>query len=230
MIGAKVIWDFLIDSVFARNNAETGSGKSKISKEITPILSEISDKIVQAHYANVVARKLGVPLDAVSEEIAKDQKVSTGAPSGIEEKTEGRTKREVLEENFLKLAFFDDPKTLASKEISVLIKLTTFKISEFGKNLPRELFGGFSKMVLLEERDLSEKPEELKKELELVKKELKILAVKEKLEILQSQIREMEEKGDKNKLLEAQNKFNKLVKMRSTYEKENGSGIILNED
>ena len=246
LIGAKVIWDFLIDSVFARNNAETGSGKSKISKEITPILSEISDKIVQAHYANVVARKLGVPLDAVSEEIAKDQKVSTGAPSGIEEKTEGRTKREVLEENFLKLAFFDDPKTLASKEISVLIKLplnvklieeykkfsdgTTFKISEFGKNLPRELFGGFSKMVLLEERDLSEKPEELKKELELVKKELKILAVKEKLEILQSQIREMEEKGDKNKLLEAQNKFNKLVKMRSTYEKENGSGIILNED
>jgi len=244
LIGAKVIWDFLIDSVFARNSAETGSGKSKISKEIVPILSEIGDNIVQSHYANVVAKKLGVPLDAVTGEISKVEKGEVSPAASIE-KPEERTKREILEENFLKLAFTGDPKALLMKDVARLVKLPlnvklieeykkmpqskAFEISEFGKNLPKELFEGFSKMVLGEERNLDENAEELQKELELVKKELKILSVKERLEILQSQIREMEEKGDKEKLLEAQNEFNKLVKMRSTYEKDEGGGIILNE-
>ncbi len=246
LIGAKVIWDFLIDSVFARNSGGTGSEKSKISKEIIPILSEIGDKIVQAHYANVVAKKLGVPLEAVSDEIAKVEKVFAPVAPGQEEKTEDRTKREMLEENFLKLVFAWDPKILLSKGTKQLFKLPVnlklieeyekfsekkyFKISEFGKNLPKELFAAFSKMVLSEERNLDENIDQLKKELELVKKELKILAVKEKLEGLQSQIREMEEKGEEEKLLEAQNEFNKLAKLRSTYEKDEGSGIIFNED
>ena len=62
-----------------------------------------------------------------------------------------------------------------------------------------------------------------------MKKELKILAVKEKLEVLGSRIREMEEKGEEQMLLKAQQEFNKLAKQRSTYEKDEGGGIILNE-
>ena len=251
LIGAKVIWDYLIDSVLARNSAETGSGKSKISKEIIPIISEIGDKIVQAHYANVVAKKLGVPLEAVTEEIIKvDQPVSVAPQS--EEKKEERTKRGVLEENLLKLIFASDPEGLTAKDIGGIIKQPInlkligeyktflaerqkhpkkgFEISEFGKSLPKELFTGFSKIVLGENRDSVENAEELKKELELVKKELKILAVKEKLEVLESQIREMEEKGENEMLLKAQQKFNELAKLRSTYEKDQGSGIILNEE
>jgi DNA primase len=246
LIGAKVIWDFLIDSVFGRNDAKTGSGKAKISKEITPILSEIGDKIVQAHYTNVVATKLGVPLDAVTEEIAKVEKASVSVSGGATEKMEERTKREVLEENFLRLVFASDSKILLEKGISTIIKLPfnlrlveeyrefsskkEFNISEFGRALPKELFEGFSKIVLGLDPDLDKNPEGLGKELELVKKELKILAVKEKLEVVGSQMREMEEKGEKGKLLEAQNKFNKLAKLRSTYEKEAGGGIILNEE
>ena len=241
----------MIDSVLARNSAETGSGKSKISKEIIPIISEIGDKIVQAHYANVVAKKLGVPLEAVTEEIIKvDQPVSVAPQS--EEKKEERTKRGVLEENLLKLIFASDPEGLTAKDIGGIIKQPInlkligeyktflaerqkhpkkgFEISEFGKSLPKELFTGFSKIVLGENRDSVENAEELKKELELVKKELKILAVKEKLEVLESQIREMEEKGENEMLLKAQQKFNELAKLRSTYEKDQGSGIILNEE
>ena len=71
LIASEGVWDYLIDSVFARVNSESGAGKSKISKEIIPILAEIEDKIVQAHYANIVARKLGVPLEAVTEELGK---------------------------------------------------------------------------------------------------------------------------------------------------------------
>lgn len=245
LIGAKVIWDFLIDSVFARNDAGTGSGKSKISKEIVPILGEIGDKIVQSHYANVVAKKLNVPLEAVTEEIVKIGTPNTSVVIEREQKTEERGRRDVLEENLFKIIFAIDPTLLLSKEILEIVKtpfnlklIEEFKkfntsekkdISEFGKNLPKELFEGFSKIVLLEERDFDENSEELNKELELVKKKLKILSLKERKEELQTQIRELEEKGDEDMLLKALQEFDKLAKLSSTYEKDEGSGIILNE-
>lgn len=245
LIGAKVIWDYLIDSVLGRFDAATGSGKSNISKEIVPILTEISDKIVQAHYANVVAKKLGVPLEAVTNQIAKTAEPQASTSPSKEKEKEERTKREVLEENLLKVVFAVDPKSLLSKDILRLLKMPfnlklieEFKkfdetggksIAEFGKALPKELFDGFSKIVLLEDRVSDENLEELNRELELVKKKLKILSLKERQEELQIQIRELEEKGDEKLLLKALQEFDKLAKQSSTYEKEEGSGIILNE-
>ena len=61
LIHAEGVWDFLIDSVMKRFNAETGEGKAKISKELVPILSEIEDKIVQSHYAKRCCREISVP-------------------------------------------------------------------------------------------------------------------------------------------------------------------------
>lgn len=245
LIKAKVIWDFLIDSVVARNDTSTGSGKSRISKEIVPILGEIGDKIVQAHYANIVAGKLGVPLSAVTDEIIKIGNTTPTPEKVISQKQEEKTKREILEENLLKILFATDPKLVFTKDVLEIIKtplnikiVEEFKkfntsgkknISEFAKVLPRELFEGFSKIMLVEERDFSENSDELNKELELVKKRLKILSLKERKEQLQTQIRELEEKGDEDMLLKALQEFDKLAKLSSTYEKDGESGIILNE-
>jgi DNA primase len=245
LIGARGVWDFFIDSVFARVSSGTGGGKSKISKEIIPILREISDKIVQAHYANVVAGKLGVPLEAVTEEIGKTGEQTVAKTGELVEKEKETTKRNLLEERYLALAFQSDPKILLSKETTSFITLTVYKrlideyskfaskkpfdVTKFGAALPAELFQGFTEIVLKENQDLAENPDELKRELELVKKELKILSVKEKLKILASQMRESEEKGEEKKLLIAQNEFNKLAKSLSGYEEEDGGGLILNE-
>jgi DNA primase len=246
LIKAKSVWDFLIDSVFARFDAKTGSGKSKISREIIPVLAGIADKIVQSHYANLVARKLQVPLEAVNGEIAKI--MSGGGKTSVEEVGAVETsKQEVLEKRLFALAFNSDPNIILGKGISNMISLPLsqgilaeyrrylaegkkFDLSEFGRFLPRELFEGFAQMVLGEESKLAEDPEEIRKELELVGKELKIHTVKENLKILTSQIREMEESGETEKLLEAQNKFNKLAKSLSNYEEEDGRGVILNEE
>jgi DNA primase len=245
LIGSEGIYDFLIDSVFARVSSGSGAGKSKISKEIIPILREISDKIVQSHYANVVAGKLGVPLEAVTEEIGKIGETIASKPAEILKEAQEKTKRDLLEERYLALVFRSDPKILLSKESIDIITLPvykrlveeyikfaprkTFNITEFGTNLPAELFQSFSEMVLTDNQDLEENPDELKRELELVKKELKIHSAKEKLKLLAAKMREMEEKGDNQQLLKAQNEFNKLAKSLSGYEEENGSGIILNE-
>jgi DNA primase len=247
LIGAEGVYDYFIDSVFSRINSETGAGKSKISKEIIPILAEIGDKIVQSHYANIIARKLEVPLEAVLEELAKVFDKSTigpDTPSSLKD-TKGQVRRELLEERFLALAFQSDPKILLSKESADLINqplnkrlveeyakfdsAKVFNVTEFGSGLPAELFQGFAKMVLSDNQNLLENPDEFNRELDLVRKELKIHTVKEKLKLLASQMRETEEKDEPGKLLKAQNEFNKLAKSLSGYEEEDGGGVILNE-
>lgn len=246
LIHAEGVWDFLIDSVFSRFKGETGEGKAKISKEITPILGEIEDKIVQAHYANLIARKLGVPLEAVTEQILKVG--STVKPAGppSPEATEGRGRRDLLEERLLALAFQSDPKILLGKEVIGLIlqplnkklleeyakfapKKKEFSVSEFGRNLPKELFDGFSKIVLTDNQSLVDDPDELKKELDLLQKELRIVTLKDNLKILAIEMREMEDSGEEDKLLKAQNQFNKLAKMLANLDQEGGGSIIFSE-
>jgi DNA primase len=245
LIASEGIYDFLIDSVFARVSASTGGGKSKISKEIVPLLGEITDKIVQAHYANVVARKLGVPLEAVTEELAKISQTGTTKEAEVAKIDHEKTKRDLLEERYLALVFGSDPKILLSKESASLITLPVYKrlveeyikyepgkkfeVTKFGAKLPAELFQSFSEMVLTDNQSLMENPDELNRELELVKKELKIHSAKENLKKLALEMRKMEEKDDKEALLKIQNEFNKLAKSLSGYEVEDGSGIILNE-
>lgn len=250
LIHSRVVWDYLIDSVFARFSGDTGSDKAKISKELIPLLAEIGDKIVQAHYANVAARKLGVPLNAVTDEISKvakgqeAQKVEIGPPSL--KASEGRGRQELLEERLLTLAFQSDPAILLSKQTSGLVLLPInlkiieelakymtdhkeFKTKEFASLLPAELYESYAKIVLTEREDLAENPEELGKELDLVKKELKILWTKEKLISLAAEMRRSEETGEKEQLLKAQNKFNKLAKNLAGYEDSEEGGIIFNE-
>jgi hypothetical protein len=84
-------------------------------------------------------------------------------------------------------------------------------------------------MVLSDNQNLLENPEEFKRELDLVRKELKIHTVKEKLKLLASKMRETEEKGEADELRDAQNEFNKLAKSLSGYEEEDGGGLIIKD-
>lgn len=247
LIAARGVWDYLVDSVFSRFDAGSGAGKAKISKELIPILSEISDKIVQAHYANVVARKLGVPVDAVTGEIAKvEEKGKEAAVSLTAEETQIGRRRDLLEERLLSLAFQSDPKILSRKEINSLVlsplykrilseyekfllKNKAFDLSDFARSLPKELFEGFSQMVFLESEN-PEDPESLEKELVLVEKELKILALREDLKLLTQKMRSYEESGEVAKLLKAQNRFNNLTKSLSELDQGGGGGIIFDKE
>jgi len=238
LIHAEGIYDYFIDSVFKRNAGESGATKAKISKEIIPILGEIGDRIVQAHYANVVAGKLGVPLESVLEQIAKVTGSNSTVPSGppsLEAMAE-QSRTDLLEERLLALVFQSDLAIFNFKNIPDLITLPLnrkivaeykkftstkpFNLTEFGKSLPAELLPGFTKMVLIDNQNLMDNPEELKKELDLIKKELKIQIVREKLKKLASKMREMEGKGESAELTEIQNEFDKLAKSLSGYEEE----------
>ena len=252
LIHAESVWDFLIDSVFSRFKALTGEGKAKISKELIPIINGIEDKIVQSHYANLVAEKLGVPLEAVSAQLNKVSGTETKSTNSVPEVVVSISEKivlgryDLLEERLLSLSFQSDPGILLSKELEglivnplnkkILIELKsfltegkTFEAQEFGASLPKELFDGFSKMIFGENLELTDKPEELKKELDLVQKELKILSIKANLKVLTIKMKELEKIGDKDGLLTVQNQYNKLVKNLASEGTALDSGMIFGE-
>jgi DNA primase len=246
LIKAAGVWDYLVDSTFGKHKESTSEGKAAISREIIPILSEIPDKILQAYYVDVVAKRLGVPTEAVSQELTefsgKEKKEEPKIEIGQKPKTKER--QELLEERLLGLAFELDPETLKQKEMIDLIstplakrileeyltfskKRKIFNSSEFAEGLPKELFDGFAEMVLKSSN--LEDPKELEKELKVVKRELKILKYKYLLTSLAKEIKTCEEKGTKKKLLLSQKRFNQTTQKLSQLEEEAEEGIILSE-
>ena len=247
LIGAVSVWDFFIDSAVKRYDATTGIGKSKISKELVPILTSIEDKIVQAHYIGVVAKKLRIPESAVMEQVGASTKEPEKAKEIEVKEIKNKDRRELLEDRLLTIAFQSDPKTLLQKgDIDIVDSPLNKRILEefekfsmgdkpfdsvkFSKELPPELFEGFGQIVMSEVFEANPDPEQIKKELDLVRKELKILSVREKLKYLASKIKDLEEKGDNNELFTAQQNFNKFATLLSKLEQKTNTSVIFSED
>ena len=257
LIEAVGIWDFLIDSVFERFDAKSGEGKAKISREVVPVLSLISDKIVQDHYVNAVSKRLEVSAEAVLAQVSKQagKKESSFARSTslrATEDEEKRGRRELLEERILSLGFRYNPEILLKKSISDLVKTPLskrildeyliysqkkgkFNVSEFGTALPKELFDGFARMVLSEESEIGS-PNEIPIEEGAVLHELRTLSLKEKLVKLSEEIRGLEEEGGKTclpagreKLAKAEEEFKNLTEKLHSLEEKTKQGIILDE-
>ncbi len=197
------IWEFLITRIFDNHDASTGDGKSLISKEVVPLLRLISDNIVRSFYIESVARKLSVPIDAVSTEVNKIETTNIGLVSNNNYQKQEKSRRQLLEEKLIvnyiqnKKIFDKDIRSLISSEFNL-------KIIDFLNNnsfpLPKELEEKYSEMVLenSEEDDIN-----------LVTKELSMLDLKKKLEDLSYEIKKNE--NDENLL----KKFSDLSKKLS---------------
>lgn len=240
------VWDFLIDLTFSKHKDKGGVFKAKVSREVIPILASIGDKIVQAHYIQVVAEKLGVSADAVREQL---QSVLTPARSATPEvvllKKDKKTRRELLEERFLSLVFAYDVKTLLKKDNKKLVKTPfckriveevvgflkakgEFDPSEFAAMLPPELRSGYINLVLgkiegVDEEDLSS----LVREIEVVVRELTLMDLREKMKKVAQKIAVLEESKEYEKSKKAQEYFKALSDRLSLLEEKEFKGIIL---
>ena len=105
------VYDYFLNSAFSRFDSKTAEGKRKIGQELIPILSRIADKIVQAHYIQALAERLGVDKEAVVAQIEKlrseeEQEAGGERPVFAEVSAgEGKTRREIVEEYLLALCF-----------------------------------------------------------------------------------------------------------------------------
>src|SRR5258708_2329118 len=68
---AVAVWDFIIDSIVEKYDKESAAGKNNISRELTPILAGINNKIIQEHYIKKLANLLEASVDAVTSEVGK---------------------------------------------------------------------------------------------------------------------------------------------------------------
>jgi DNA primase len=242
------VWDYIIASIFSKADAKTGQGKARISKEIIPVLTSIPDKIVQAHYVEVVARRLGVPTEAVSSQISqmKEETPREKLKDVIEVKKIEKNRRQLLEERLLTLTFQSEPEILLEDKFDRLIstplprrifeeyksfaaKGKTFSPSGFAEGLPKELMDGFAEMVLRDIGELVVNPDVLQREQKLVIRELEIAELRRKLEVLGVRIRQYEEDRKLAKLKSTQKKFGELSLQLSKLEEESERGIIFQE-
>jgi DNA primase len=227
--GAFGIWDFLIDTILSHYDLSQGNDKSKASHEIVPLLASIQDRIVQSHYAQLVARKLAVPLEAVMDQILKiSEKNEPGVYSQTKE-VDKVTRREVMEKELFIRAFQVDPTFLLDPEHKKYIKdpifqkiishldssinKEDFSIKTFVESLPAELRDTVSSIVMQSEDSIDDKTI---LEFEKIVEEMETLELKEKLSELSAEIGELENTEREEELKKAQEKFSEYSKRLNT--------------
>lgn len=226
---AVSVWDFMIDSTLTRYNKNSGSGIAKISRELIEVLSLIKDKIVQAHYLEIVSEKLSVPADAVIAELEKagaktepSVKIETN-PAGI--KAPERNRHALLEEDLLATIFRYDPSLLkGTNPYTKLIKSPLalrlleelgkyfennkdFDSALFAKNLPRELFDGFTDIIFKQSVEDSGSKDDFGRNIKTIVAEIEKIESREELSKYEKQIKSLEKSGDKQKLEKVKRKF-----------------------
>jgi len=157
------VWDFIIDKCLAKYDKTSSSGKIKISQELTPILSNISNKIIKEHYIHKLAKLLNVSDEAVAEEVEKQISKS---PYEVQSRKDNKNspplnKTQSREEKLIRLILKAKPELLKNPKVIELIKTPILRrlIQEFkpedkaGKNLPKELFEKYGELVLSEEEE-----------------------------------------------------------------------------
>ena len=148
------VYDYFLNSAFSRFDSKTAEGKRKIGQELITILSRIADKIVQAHYIQALAERLGVDKEAVVAQIEKlrseEQEVGGERPVFAEASAgEGKTRREIVEEYLLALCFQSGKwSNLQKREVLSLVMtprfagilgiLTTYLKKYKGRKIPSE--------------------------------------------------------------------------------------------
>jgi len=235
---AEGVWDFYINSAFSKYNAKTGGGKAKISRELMPTLSSIPDMIVQSHYIKLVSEKLDVSEVVILEEMNKIKPKPEKAPEETFKENKEISREELLEERLLAIAFKLNPRKILNAKTRTSIhshlfkrildefvefnkknkKKEEFEVKEFSKILPKELFEGFSKIILKDYELDQDNFESLEKELEYIKNELEALRLKKKMRDISKKISKLEKEKDKDKFKKAKEEFQKIAEKLSQLE------------
>jgi DNA primase len=242
---ATSVYDFYIKSARRRFDVASGLGKKRISEELMPVLSKITNAVEQAHYIKKLAQLLDVSSEAVVDEVnrfqrmaAVDFKPSTGtAKASLIAEEEKKDRREVLEEYLLSLVLQGGMRAVSSlgefeasdiahraarriMERILKVDKNEFKAGSFIAALPAELKPLAEAAFLRDLSDMASDPEALASEIERVVSELRQFRLKEQLVKLSSEIRVLEERrklteGQENELGKLKQKFSELSRQLS---------------
>lgn len=212
--GAVGVYDFLIDLVFSQFDPATPEGKGKISRLVVPVLAQINDEILKAHYIKQVAGRLDVSEAAVLAQVGKQKGIPSKTEETLQIPTKNKTRRDLLEEYLLALLFQTNSdlvketepliKTPAARRIvEGFVKLQKsglgFDPSRFASELAPELVELFASFIL---RDIERivQSNRAEAEIEETRRELEILDARETIAEIARGISELEKAGEARKV------------------------------
>ncbi len=226
---AEDIWDFLINQVFKKYDSGMGSGKASISREISPLLGLIEDKIVKDHYIEKVARLLSVTPDSVAFEVNKNKKSEIPKIDNKNVLTSDKPEKnrvDLLEEKLLVNILISDPQQILDNNTSdlfqgtVIVKIVSklkeflklnkkFDITKFINFLPKELNVFFSEVFLQ-----NSEPDDI----DLLKRELLILNIKQHMKKVSEDLKKAENDQNIQRVQDLQKQYFDLTKKLSALE------------
>lgn len=212
---AQGIYDFLINSNLEKLDITTTEGKAKASRAISSLLGQIEDEIVKAHLIKQVATRLGVPEESVQKEAIKHTQTPIKAED--EKSPQPKPRRTIVEERLLSLILQTKPILVKDLSLSTLVKTPNyqrlteqlkdhldqypkFNLSSFVQKLPPELKDLFTNAYLL--ASFAQSEEEKSEEIKSLTKELKVITQKEVISQITTQIKQLEETGNNEKVQE----------------------------
>jgi len=237
---AEDIFSFYFESALSKYDRETPKGKKNISKALLPEIKQISNKIIQTHWIQKLAKSVKVGEEAIWEELKKISGKKSGEEVSPDETSSPsvfiqKDRKELLEEKILSL-IFKNPLQLKEmnestlphfspsfqKIISVLFKMpsideetfkkTIQKLEEEGEEI-KKILNNAGLMAEIEDFGFdTEQEEELKDEVGLCLKELKKIELKDKMKKISEQIQQAEEEGNQKNLAELIEEFKQVAK------------------
>lgn len=214
---AVPIYDFIIESSFAKYPGKSALEKQKISNEVIPFIAKIENPIVFSHYLKLLAKRLEVSEDSVEtalRQFQRKQKVT----AVIAQHTATQNRDIMLEEYILALIlqveFPNETLTTVAKTISPsdfhqpgiakIIELlilyfkshNKFDIKIFEKVLTAEISATFDKALLMDIENILADKTKFEKEIIQTAKELKRISLRRRLNILSTKIKEKDEIND----------------------------------
>lgn len=214
------VYDFIFSKTFSAFEKDRIYGKRKISEELLPIFTRISNEIVKEHYLRKLSLDLDVSLDALSKEVEKMEKKEVVKDNVFVAKTDKRSRVEILEDYLMSLIVqHKNPKLIFEKCISILkdykFEIDSYQkiidhLSDFFKNntkfnskdflnlLPKELSSSFDASYLFPMPVFDENKYE--QEVEKVARELRALFLKNKIREISYSLKAGEKDSDLEKV------------------------------
>jgi DNA primase len=226
---ASGVYDYLVDKFVSENNKDSAQGKKAIADNLLPLFANISNEIIKEHYLKKLSAIFEISLESLLKEVSKLQKKDLEDKIAISQKDK-RSRREVLEEYLIALivqssnpqkVLEDNQESLTLYQFAtpslgkLLENLRTFlKTSEkldqekFAKILSKELIQSFDTCFLFPLPKLEE--DKYVEEVQKVIKELLTLFIKERVNVITTQLRAKEKNKDTDKA-ELREELSKLI-------------------
>lgn len=212
------VYDFLIDKFVLENDKKSAEGKKKITDNLLPLISNISNEIIKDHYLKKLSKVIDVSIDSLIKEVDKYIKVTKEENVTIPKKEKG-TRRELLEEYLLSLIIQNEnPKKIINEnkkslsdyefETSSLGKLLErlfvyfenkekFDNKEFSRGISQELISSYDTSYLFPLPKVSDE-QKYESEVKKVIKELLTIYIKDKIKVISDEIRNKNNEEDEN--------------------------------